>query len=42
MNIHKNARLTYLCRLEMVQDVTKRGLAAAEAGTAVEPDAALP
>ena len=32
MNIHKNARLTYLCRLEMVQDITQRGLAASEAG----------
>ena len=32
MNIHKNARLTYLCRLEMVQDITKQGLAASEAG----------
>ncbi|WP_341678009.1 IS481 family transposase [Niveibacterium sp. SC-1] len=26
MNTHKNARLTYLRRLEMVQDITERGL----------------
>ena len=32
MNTHKNARLTYLRRLEMVQDVTERGLSASEAG----------
>jgi len=31
MNTHKNARLTYLRRLEMVQDITERGLAASEA-----------
>jgi len=31
MNTHKNARLTYLRRLEMVQDITERGLSAAEA-----------
>ena len=31
MNIHKNARLTYVRRLEMVQDITERGLAASEA-----------
>ena len=24
MNIHKNARLTYVRRLEMVQDITER------------------
>ena len=32
MNTHKNARLTYLRRLEMVQDLTEGGLSAAEAG----------
>jgi len=32
MNTHKNARLTYLRRLEMVQGMTERGLSAAEAG----------
>ena len=32
MNTHKNARLTYLRRLEMVEDIVKRGLAASEAG----------
>ena len=32
MNTHKNARLTYLLRLEMVQDITERGLSPAEAG----------
>jgi transposase InsO family protein len=31
MNTHKNARLTYLRRLEMVQDIIERGLAASEA-----------
>jgi transposase InsO family protein len=31
MNTHKNARLTYLRRLELVQDMTERGLAASEA-----------
>lgn len=31
MNTHKNARLTFLRRLEMVDDITKRGLAASEA-----------
>ena len=31
MNTHKNARLTYLRRLEMVQDITERGLSAAQA-----------
>lgn len=34
MNTHKNARLTYLRRLEMVQDITKRGLSAAQAALA--------
>lgn len=34
MNTHKNARLTYLRRLEMVQDITKRGLSASEAARA--------
>jgi transposase InsO family protein len=34
MNTHKNARLTYLRRLEMVQDITLRGLSAADAGAA--------
>jgi transposase InsO family protein len=32
MNTHKNARLTYLRRLEMVQDMTERGLSASQAG----------
>lgn len=31
MNTHKNARLTYLRRLEMVQDIVERGFAASEA-----------
>ena len=31
MNTHKNARLTFLRRLEMVEDITKRGLATSEA-----------
>ena len=31
MNSHKNARLTYLRRLELVQDIIERGLSAAEA-----------
>lgn len=31
MNTHKNARLTYVRRLEMVQDITERGDSAAEA-----------
>jgi transposase InsO family protein len=30
MNTHKNARLTYLRRLEMVQDITERGMGASE------------
>jgi transposase-like protein len=34
MNTHKNARLTYLRRLEMVQDITKRGLSASQAALA--------
>jgi transposase InsO family protein len=33
MNTHKNARLTYLRRLEMVQDLTEGGLSASEAAT---------
>lgn len=33
MNTHKNARLTYLRRLEMVQDLTQRGMTASEAAT---------
>ena len=32
MNTHKNARLTYLRRLEMVQDMVEGGLSPAEAG----------
>jgi transposase InsO family protein len=32
MNTHKNARLTYLRRLEMVQDMVEAGLSATEAG----------
>ncbi len=31
MNTHKNARLTYLRRLEMVQDITQRGMCVAQA-----------
>lgn len=31
MNTHKNARLTYLRRLEMVQDIVERGFSASEA-----------
>jgi len=31
MNTHKNARLTYLRRLEMVQDITARGVSASDA-----------
>jgi transposase InsO family protein/transposase-like protein len=34
MNTHKNARLTYLRRLEMVQDITVRGLPASDAACA--------
>ncbi len=34
MNTHKNARLTFLRRLEMVEDITKRGLRASEAAAA--------
>jgi transposase InsO family protein len=33
MNTHKNARLTYLRRLEMVQDITEGGLSPSEAAT---------
>ena len=33
MNTHKNARLTYLRRLEMVQDITERGVSASDAAT---------
>ena len=32
MNTHKHARLTYLRRLEMVKDITERGVSAAQAG----------
>ena len=31
MNTHKNARLTFARRLEMVQDITERGLSQAAA-----------
>ncbi len=31
MNIHKNARLTYVRRLEMVQDIVEGGLSVSEA-----------
>lgn len=31
MNTHKNARLTFARRLEMVQDITERGLSVPEA-----------
>ena len=34
MNTHKHARLTFLRRLEMVEDITKRGLSAAESAAA--------
>jgi transposase InsO family protein len=34
MNIHKNARLTFARRLEMVQDITKRGLSQGAAALA--------
>lgn len=34
MNIHKNARLTYVRRIEMVQDITLRGQTVAQAATA--------
>ena len=34
MNTHKHARLTFLRRLEMVEDITKRGLSAAQAAAA--------
>lgn len=34
MNTHKNARLTFARRLEMVQDITQRGLSQRAAGTA--------
>ncbi|MDH4059371.1 MAG: IS481 family transposase [Aquincola sp.] len=34
MNIHKNARLTYQRRLELVQDLTARGMSACEAADA--------
>lgn len=33
MNTHKNARLTYLRRLEMVHDITERGVSASEAAS---------
>ena len=33
MNTHKNARLTYLRRLEMVKDIAEGGLSASEAAT---------
>lgn len=32
MNTHKNARLTYLRRLEMVRDLKERGMSASDAG----------
>lgn len=34
MNTHKNARLTYLRRLEVVQDITVRGLSTSDAAAA--------
>jgi transposase InsO family protein len=34
MNTHKNARLTYLRRLEMVQDIVLRGMCASQAAAA--------
>jgi transposase-like protein len=30
MSTYKNSRLTYLRRLEMVQDITERGMSASE------------
>jgi uncharacterized membrane protein len=35
MNIHKNARLTFTRRLEMVQDITERGLSQRAAALAL-------
>jgi transposase-like protein len=34
MNIHKNARLTYVRRIEMVQSITLQGQTVAQAATA--------
>jgi leucine-zipper of insertion element IS481 len=34
MNSHKNARLTYVRRIEMVQDVTRRRLSVPQAAAA--------
>ena len=34
MNTHKNARLTFARRLEMVQDITERGVSQAAAAMA--------
>lgn len=34
MNIHKNARLTFARRIEMVQDITQRGWSASAAALA--------
>jgi transposase InsO family protein len=34
MNVHKNARLTYARRMELVKDITERGLSAAVAAAA--------
>ena len=34
MNTHKNARLTYARRMELVEDVTKRGLSPSSAALA--------
>lgn len=34
MNIHKNARLTYIRRIEMVHDLTKRGMSVSQAAVA--------
>lgn len=44
MNTHKNARLTSLRRLEMVQAITEQGLSASQAGAARRdrPQAAQP
>ena len=40
MNSHKNARLTYVRRIEMVQDITQRGLSAPQAGARLASEVA--
>ena len=34
MNTHKNARLTYVRRIEMIQDITQRGLSVPQGAAA--------